>query len=589
MALSTGFVLNNRYRIVKLLGQGGFGAVYRAWDTSLSRPCAVKENLEMAPVSQRQFSLEASTLANLNHPNLPRVTDHFILPTGQYLVMDFIDGEDLGTRLQNGGKVGWQQARPWIEQITSAVVYLHSQPNPVIHRDIKPSNIRITTDGRAFLVDFGLVKFYDPQSRTTQGARAVTPGYSPPEQYGQAITDARTDIYALGATIYSLLTAIEPPESVTRLVSDTLLPVRRVDPNIPPAVEMALQKAMQIRPTDRFASVIDFARALSGSHPPPQGSVHVAPPGRMQQAGVPYTPPGYPQPPVPAQKKSGFPWVGCLLVGLLVAGVALLAGLGVTAMQQTNRQNTAVAAVWRGTATAEFWDSVRLTDEAAGFQQTATAERWNSMRMTDAAAAAESASRQETALAAVMETASAYDSLFPIDATIDALGGSGGPIFGPKSGSLALIENRSVLEYSKLSIENFVAEVTFSNPYDRSLKNWDYGIFFRDQADVRQYRLVIASNDQWSLIYQTNSDTGTITESGGLTSLNHGDGAQNTLTLMCIDEQGWLYLNNQYITELDLSLLTGAGDVSVASGIYTGNQIAGEITDYHNFTVWQLP
>ncbi len=170
MPLQPGQVLNNRYRIVRLLGQGGFGAVYRAWDTNLNRPCALKENLDTSPEAQRQFTREATVLANLSHPNLPRVTDHFIVPgQGQYLVMDFVEGEDMASLLQKQGAFTLEQALPWILQVAEALSYLHSRTPPVVHRDVKPANIRITPEGKAMLVDFGLVKLFDPHLHTTVG------------------------------------------------------------------------------------------------------------------------------------------------------------------------------------------------------------------------------------------------------------------------------------------------------------------------------------------------------------------------------------------------------------------------------------
>ena len=210
--------MQGRYRIERELGKGGFGAVYCAWDSNVDRRCAVKENLEMAAEGRRQFSREATVLANLSHPNLPRVTDHFSIPgQGQYLVMDFVEGDDLGSLVNRQGKIPVEQALSWMIQVADALVYIHSQQPPVLHRDIKPANIRITPGGQAMLVDFGLVKVFDPNLKTTMGARAVTPGYAPPEQYGQGRTDHRTDIYALGATLYTLLTGQEPPESVQRV------------------------------------------------------------------------------------------------------------------------------------------------------------------------------------------------------------------------------------------------------------------------------------------------------------------------------------------------------------------------------------
>ena len=212
MPLLPNQILNNRYRIVKLLGQGGFGAVYRAWDLNLDHQRAIKENLDTSPQAQRQFKREAQILDVLVHPNLPRVIDHFIVPNqGQYLVMDFVEWQDLGEMLMNG-PLPEARVLPWIIQVCDALIYLHSQNPPVIHRDIKPGNIKITPDGRAILVDFGISKVYDPTLSTTVGARAVTPGYSPPEQYGKGATDARSDMYALGATLYHLLTGQAPPQ-----------------------------------------------------------------------------------------------------------------------------------------------------------------------------------------------------------------------------------------------------------------------------------------------------------------------------------------------------------------------------------------
>jgi peptide/nickel transport system substrate-binding protein len=275
MPLETGQILNNRYRIVKLLGQGGFGAVYRAWDINLERPRALKENLETSPEAQRQFKREAQILCDLEHPNLPRVVDHFVIPgQGQYLVMDYVEGEDLQAKLdQAGGPLPIGQVLPWILQVCEALEYLHSQSPPVIHRDIKPANIRVSTRtsgpeqvaGKARLVDFGIAKVYDAKLKTTLGARAVTPGYSPPEQYGLGATDAQSDIYALGATLYCLLTGREPPASVD-IVSGSAaspLPAHQVNSQVPMEIGAAIQKAMQVSRADRFASVSEFRMALT--------------------------------------------------------------------------------------------------------------------------------------------------------------------------------------------------------------------------------------------------------------------------------------------------------------------------------------
>ena len=264
MPLTIGQLLNNRYRIDVLLGQGGMGAVYRALDLNLNIAVAVKENQDASPEAQRQFAREASMLAGLSHPNLPRVTDHFFIAgQGQYLVMDFIDGEDLESMLNRYSVLPEPQVLVWIAEICDALAYLHSQQPPIIHRDIKPANIRIRMDGRAMLVDFGIAKIYDQNLATTIGAKAVAPGYSPPEQYG-GMTDVRSDIYALGATLYHLLTGQAPPESVRRAVGSAFTPPPRVlNQHISPVAEQAILKAIEVATDRRFGTVQELRAALT--------------------------------------------------------------------------------------------------------------------------------------------------------------------------------------------------------------------------------------------------------------------------------------------------------------------------------------
>jgi len=281
MPLSQGQVINNRYRVVRLLGQGGFGAVYRAWDINLNRSCALKENLDASPAAQAQFGREAMLLANLSHPNLARVTDYFFIQSlGQYLVMDYIEGEDLQAILdRTQGPLPEAQALEWIGQICEALDYLHMQNPSIIHRDVKPANIKITPQGRAVLVDFGIAKIFDPNLRTTVGARAVTPGFSPPEQYGQGATDARSDIYALGATLYTLLTGQAPPASVDILSGNAppLRPAHTLNPQVPSLASEAIEKAMQVNRGERFASALEFKTALAASAPLPAPTPFVVP------------------------------------------------------------------------------------------------------------------------------------------------------------------------------------------------------------------------------------------------------------------------------------------------------------------------
>ncbi len=266
MPLTIGEIIHhNRYRIESLLGKGGMGAVYKGWDTNLDIPVAIKENLEVTPEAQKQFIREANMLAKLVHSNLPRVIDYFSIPDqGQYLVMDFIDGEDLHSMSTRLGQLPEPDVLGWIAQILDALAYLHSQPDPIIHRDIKPANIKIRPDGRAVLVDFGIAKFFDPKLATTMGAKAITPGYSPPEQYGGGSTDIRSDIYALGATLFTLLTGKEPPESVLRAVKQVEFPrPRELNSDISPQVEEAILKSVEISTDRRFQTINELRQTLN--------------------------------------------------------------------------------------------------------------------------------------------------------------------------------------------------------------------------------------------------------------------------------------------------------------------------------------
>lgn len=239
--------------------------VYRAEDLSLKTTCAIKENLDYWDDSQRQFEREALILAGLRHPNLPRVTDYFLVPAqGQYLVMDFVSGYDLQQVIdRTNAPIFVRHVLIWADQICDALAYLHAQRPPIVHRDVKPANIRVTQEGTAMLVDFGVAKVYTPNVKTTTAARAITAGYSPVEQYSHGATDTRTDIYSLGATIYMLLTAQRPPEATDRATGTAELPgIRSLNREVTPLLEQIIFRAMEIAPDKRFATVVEFRQAL---------------------------------------------------------------------------------------------------------------------------------------------------------------------------------------------------------------------------------------------------------------------------------------------------------------------------------------
>jgi eukaryotic-like serine/threonine-protein kinase len=264
MTLESGSLLNNRYRIIEVLGQGGMAAVYRAIDENLGVEVAVKENLFSTEEYARQFRLEATILASLRQQNLPRVSDHFVIePQGQYLVMDFIEGEDIRQRLDRLGPLPEQEVIIIGVAICEAMSYMHSREPMILHRDIKPGNVRITPNGHIFLVDFGLAKVVEGREATHTGARAMTPGYSPPEQYGSARTDGRSDIYSLGATLYCALTDALPEDGLDRAMGRSKLsPILKHNPKVSESVSQIIEKCLAIHPEDRYQTAEELRYAL---------------------------------------------------------------------------------------------------------------------------------------------------------------------------------------------------------------------------------------------------------------------------------------------------------------------------------------
>ena len=319
MTLEKGTLLEGRYRIEDILGQGGMGFVYRALDESLGVEVAVKENLFTTDDYARQFRMEAVILAGIRHPNLPRVTDHFVIDNmGQYLVMDYIEGNDLRQQLEKIGLLPEKDAIRIGAAACDALSYLHTRKPPILHRDIKLGNIKITSEGQVFLVDFGLAKMGWEHEETMAGARAMTPGYSPPEQYGSGRTDSRSDVYSLGATLYAALTGNIPEDSLLRSVDGLkLTPLRDHRPDVSARLATVIEKALETSPSNRYQSAEDFRKALlDHSTPRRQVSKNETPPDEsitMTDAGE------------TSRKKSPAGWFARVLVGVLL--LVVIAGI----------------------------------------------------------------------------------------------------------------------------------------------------------------------------------------------------------------------------------------------------------------------
>jgi serine/threonine-protein kinase len=279
--LQPGEVLHDRYKIQRIIGQGGMGCIYLAEDLRLEgRQCAIKEveyegsmDQELLRQARDQFEREAIILARLDHPNLPKVSDFFSEGPRDYLVMDFVPGKDLRTLMAEARQAGTfldeRDVLGWADQIIAALSFMHSQDPPIFHRDIKPSNLKLTPSNLIKLVDFGLVKIQASEEQTItilQGRGTAL--YTPLEQYGgdTGHTDARSDIYAFGATLYHLLTNHPPIEARERFLRpDRMVLPRQLNPNLSYRTERAILWALSLHPDDRPQDMAALRKALFGS------------------------------------------------------------------------------------------------------------------------------------------------------------------------------------------------------------------------------------------------------------------------------------------------------------------------------------
>lgn len=268
-------ILQGRYRIIRQLGQGGMGAVYEAIDQRLDTTVALKETLFTEERLRKQFEREARLLARLHHPALPRVSDHFSEGDGQFLVMQYIPGDDLSEMMtRKRGPFPADQVLTWADQLLDALDYLHTQDPQIVHRDIKPQNLKLTSRGQIILLDFGLAKGQAgdiSRMTTTASIFGYTPNYAPLEQIQGLGTDTRSDLYALGATLYHLVTGVKPPDALTRAAAlvngqpDPLQPASVANPAVAREIDEVFAKAMAQNRDQRYATAADMRRALHAS------------------------------------------------------------------------------------------------------------------------------------------------------------------------------------------------------------------------------------------------------------------------------------------------------------------------------------
>ena len=272
--IEVGTILQNRYRIEKQIGQGGMGKVYVATDERFKSTVAIKETVFEDKNLRRAFEGEARLLNSLRHPALPRVSDHFNEDDGQFLVMEYIAGEDLAETMErNGAAFPIEKVLNWADQLCDALEYLHSQN--IIHRDIKPQNLKLTPNGQIVLLDFGLAKGNPTDAQHQTAAKSIfgySRSYASLEQIQGTGTEPRSDLYSLGATVYHLLTGIPPADALTRAMNvlnghpDPLISADILNKNIPHEVSEIIQKTMALNASERPVSAISLRTMLNESN-----------------------------------------------------------------------------------------------------------------------------------------------------------------------------------------------------------------------------------------------------------------------------------------------------------------------------------
>jgi serine/threonine protein kinase len=289
--LAPNTLLQDRYLVMRLLGQGGMGAVYQATDRKFGNAVALKETFYNDIQLRKAFSQEARLLNRLRHAALPVVTDYFAIGDRQFLVMQYIPGMDLEQLLAERRERGQgvflaSQVLRWADQLLDALEYLHSQKPAIIHRDIKPQNLKLTPRGEVILLDFGLAKGItnQPQEGGSPSIRGYTPNYASLEQIRGTGTDARSDIYSIGATLYHLLTGQMPQDAMTRIAamlmgqSDPLPQINQLNPEVPHAIAAVIEKAMTPHPDQRYQSAAMMRQALrNASRNAPDVNFHRTP------------------------------------------------------------------------------------------------------------------------------------------------------------------------------------------------------------------------------------------------------------------------------------------------------------------------
>ncbi len=582
--LTTGSVLQNRYRIVSLLGQGGMGSVYRAWDMRLSVPVALKEMTPQPGLGdqtlgqlRQQFQQEATVLARLHHPHLVRVTDFFEESDNAYLVMDFVEGEELAERIKQRGPLTETKVLAWAEQLLNALAYCHDQG--ILHRDIKPQNVVIRPDGQAMLVDFGLVKLWDPNDPHTKTVmRGMgTPEYAPPEQYeaDTTHTDPRSDVYSLGATLYHAMSGQAPLTATLRMASpERFVPVRKLNPSVSLTTETTVLRALELNRSKRWQSAGEMAAALGigGVPSPSQPSRHVTPttPRRDKTKAM----PGVQPTAAPPRRRKQWVWLlGCgtlFMILLCLVGLRACRGLvrqgqiiqTATAEADTIMQQATMTAAAQAQATATATAPVAV--EASSTVQAQATAKARSAATATAQAQADTGGRDcphDTALAPTDWSIVLCD---PFDANEnDWYTGEfdGGLITGEKliTGGKYRWDATAHEDAIWWSIPDVSLDTDFYITVEArrvsGVENGQYGLLFRKTDDDNYAMFKIEDSQHYKFSVRHEGEWNTVIDWTETTTVRPGE--INRITVIVQGNNYTFYVNDQYVDEITDERLSG--------------------------------
>jgi serine/threonine protein kinase len=631
-----------RYEVREELGRGGMATVFLAYDPHFERMVAIKvlpREFLHEPEFRARFVREAKTVAALEHPAIVPVYD-FGEDDGQpFLVMRHMPGGSLTDRLVEG-PIPIQETARILRRIGSALDQAHKRG--IVHRDLKPSNILFDQFGEAYLADFGIVRITSSSAAlTASGSLVGTPAYMSPEQvYGDKKLDGRSDIYALGVILFQMLTggvpfsADTPARMMMKHVMDPVPLIGERRPDLPADYDSVITKAMAKDRAARFPTATELATAVDEAtkrtvRPEiaaeqtvemPEVNLDIEP-TEVLPPETQVEPSAKPEPvPTPIAKapqefgeqRKGLNvpvWVWAVVVIFVVVCGASIAGaswlikndrlsfLGIGSTSTPTRSITpsveATPSMTRGN------DAVVTTETPPGGQETAAAlaaiasptpeptETDQPIATTEVDSGVEAT---RASIIAARETQAAET----VSATTTPVPAAGGetslrPLFGPTDGNLEHVVDSFIETHSAgIEVRDFLAQVTFANPFATTTGGWDFGLIFRQAELDEEIRLVVRSDGVWNL-NDRRGDTDSFVNEGDVSGfLNLQANDRNRLMVITQGDRGYFFLNDNFMATLDLSARLTAGDISVGTGFYGSSEQEGASTAYTDFTVWPL-